>query len=215
MRWLAFISLVFFVSCREILPVEQEEITDGYLIKGNVTNQSGTPLENVDVILYYETNWYSDSPSDTNIAVVTDTSKIVTIEVVTLKNIIAKKLFKGKMPLGPIPRYSWNGYYDNGSSAVAGYYLIRYMLDTVVLKESPVVVDGTLIARTDHDGLFIVGNDYLPVGKFFDEYDNQDKYIRTLSIAPTVILELNYGTAQKVGRVNLEKDVVTKVNITM
>ena len=65
MRWLAFISLIFFLSCREILPVEQEEITDGYLIKGNVTNQSGTPLENVDVILYYETNWYSDSPSDT------------------------------------------------------------------------------------------------------------------------------------------------------
>jgi hypothetical protein len=215
MRWLAFISLVFFVSCREILPVEQEEITDGYLIKGNVTNQSGTPLENVDVILYYETNWYSDSPSDTNIAVVTDTGKVVTIEVVTLKNIIAKKLFKGKMPLGPIPRYSWNGYYDNGGSAAAGYYLIRYMLDTVVLKESSVVVDGTLIARTDHDGLFIIANDYLPVGKIFDEYDNQDKYIRTLSIAPTVILELNYGTAQKVGRVNLEKDVVTKVNITM
>jgi hypothetical protein len=133
MRWLAFISLMFFLSCREILPVEPEEITDGYLIKGNVTNQSGTPLENVDVILYYETNWYSDSPSDTNIAVVTDTTKFVTIEVVTLKNIAVKKLFTGKMPLGPIPRYSWNGYNDNGGLVAAGYYLIRYMLDTVVL----------------------------------------------------------------------------------
>jgi hypothetical protein len=215
MRWLAFISIVFFVSCREILPVEQEEITDGYLIKGNVTNQSGTPLENVDVKLFYETNWYSDSPSDTNIAVVTDTSKIVTIEVVTLKNIVAKKLFKGKMPLGPIPRYSWNGYYDNGGSAAAGYYLIRYKLDTAVLKESPVVIDGTLVARTDHDGSFVIGNEYLPVGKIFDEYNNQDNYIRTLSISSVVVLELNYGSTQKVGRVNLKKDVATKLNITM
>ena len=215
MRWLAFISLIFFLSCREILPVEQEEITDGYLIKGNVTNQSGTPLENVDVKLFYEMKWYSDFPSDTSDAIVTDTSKVVTIEVVTLKNIVAKKLFNGKMPLGPIPRYSWNGYYENGGSATAGYYLIRYKLDTVVLKESSVVVDGTLVARTDHDGLFIIANEYLPVGKIFDEYDNQEKYIRTLSISPTVILELNYGAVQKVGKVNLKKNVVTKVNITM
>jgi hypothetical protein len=72
-----------------------------------------------------------------------------------------------------------------------------------------------LIARTDHDGLFIIADEYLPVGKIFDEYDNQDKYIRTISIASTVILELNYGAVQKVGRVNLEKDMVTKVNISM
>jgi len=215
MRWLVFISLVFLLSCREILPVEPEEITDGYLIKGTITNQSGTPLENVDVKLFYETNWFSNAPSDTNTAVVTDTGKIVAVEVVTLKNIVVKKLFYGKRPLGPIPTYLWDGYNDNGGLVAAGYYLIRYKLDTVVLKESPVVIDGTLIARTDYDGRFMIANESLPVGKIFDEYDDQDKYIRTLSIAQTVILELYYGTVQKVGRVYLKKDVVTKVNIAM
>jgi hypothetical protein len=215
MRWLFFIIAAAFLSCREILPVEGEEKTDGYLIKGIVTNQSGTPLENVDIKLYYETNWYSNSPTDTIVAVVTDTTKFVTVEVVSNKNVLVKKLFTAKLPFGPIPRPFWDGTDIIGRSVVPGLYTMRYLLDTLILKESPVIVDGTLTARTDADGLFLITNDNLPIGKIIDEYDNQNKYLRTVTISSSVILELFYGIASKVGRVELTKDVVTHVNVTM
>lgn len=214
MRWLVIIFLLLITSCREIILVDEVEKISGYQINGSVTNQSGTPLANVNVRLYYDEKRISYSPADTVIAVVTDTNRIATVQVFSVSDILVRTLFSGKMRLGVVPRYSWDGRNDKGIEVASGYYLIRYKFDTVVVKESPVVIDGKLTAQTDSSGRFVIRNENLPVGKTYDKYI-QNTFQGEYLIGSSVILELISGSSVKTGRVNIKKDVITKVNVTM
>ncbi len=214
MRWLIIIFLVLITSCREIIIVDDVEKIYGYQINGSVTNQSGTSLPNVKVRLYYDEKRISNSPLDTVLAIVTDTNKIVTVQVFSVSKILVRTIFSGKMKPGVVPRYLWDGLNDKGIEAASGYYLIRYTFDTAVVKESPVVISGKLTSQTDLSGRFIIGNENLPVGKTYDKYI-QNTFQGVYLIGSSVILELVYGSAVKTGRVNLKKDVITKVDVTM
>lgn len=214
MRWFAFFSLALLLSCREILPVEQEENISGYQINGSVTNQSGTPIPDVSVLLYYDEQKISNTQTDTSVVFVTDTNQVVTVQVFSVKNILVRTLFAEKMRIGPVPRFSWDGLNDTGVEAPSGFYLVRYQIDTAVVKESPVVVDGKISARTDSDGRFVIPNEYLPVDKTYDKY-LQDTFQGAYLIGSSVVLELVSGTSVKTGRVYLKKDKVTNVSITM
>lgn len=214
MRWFPFFFLALLASCREILPVEQEENFTGYQINGNVTNQSGTPIPNVIVMLYYDEQKISNTQTDTTVAFVTDTNQIVTIQVFSIKEILVRTLFTNKMRIGPVPRFSWDGLNNDGVKVSSGFYLIRYKIDMAVVKESPVVIDGNMSARTDSDGRFVIPNEHLPVNKTYDKY-SQDTFLGTFLIGSTVVLDLISGTTVKTGRVYLKKDQITKVSITM
>lgn len=214
MRWFVFFFLALLLSCREILPVEQEENITGYQINGSVTNQSGTPIPNVNVLLYYDEQKISNTQTDTTVAFVTDTNQVVTIQVFSMKSNLVRTLFTNKMAIGPIPRFSWDGLNGNGVEVPSGFYLVRYRIDTAVVKESPVVIDGNISSRTDSNGRFVVPNEYLPVNKTYDKY-LQDTFQGVYLIGSTVVLELVSGTSVKTGRVYLKKDKVTKVSITM
>lgn len=214
MRWFAFFFLALLLSCREILPVEQEENITGYQINGSVTNQSGTPILNVNILLFYDEQKISNTQTDTTVAFITDTNQVVTIQVFSVKNILVRTLFINKMTIGPVPRFSWDGLNDKGVEVTSGLYLVRYRIDTAVVKESPVVIDGNISARTDSNGCFVIPNEYLPVNKTYDKY-LQDTFQGAFLIGSSVVLELVSGTSVKTGRVYLKKDKVTKVNITM
>jgi hypothetical protein len=214
MRWFPFFFLALLLSCREILPVEQEENITGYQINGSVTNQSGNLIPNVIVLLYYDEQKISYTQTDTTVVFVTDTNQVVTIQVFSIKNILVRTLFLNKMTIGHVPRFSWDGLNDKGVEVPSGLYLIQYKIDTAVVKESPVVIDGIISARTDTDGHFVIPNEYLPVNKTYDKY-LQDTFQGVYLIGSSVVLELVFGTYVKTGRVYLKKDKVTKVNITM
>lgn len=214
MRWFPFFFLALLSFCREILPVEQEENITGYQINGSVTNQSGTPITNVNVLLFYDEQKISNTQTDTTVAFVTDTNQVVTIQVFSIKNILVRTLFTNKMRIGPVPRFSWDGLNDKGVEVSSGFYLVRYKIDTAVVKESPVVIDGNISARTDSNGRFVIPNEYLPVNKTYDKY-LQDTFQGAFLISSSVVLELVSGTLVKTGRVYLKKDKVTKVSVTM
>jgi hypothetical protein len=214
MRWLFCILLIALFSCREIIPVETEEKISGYQINGSVTNQSGTPIQNVNVVLYYDTEEISDTQMDTATAFVTDTSQIVTVEIFNVNNILVKKIFFGKMNIGLVPQLFWNGLNDKGDEVVSGYYIMRYKIDSSVVKESPLIVDGHVSARTDSIGRFIISNDCLPVGKIYDRY-LQNNFQGAYIISPSVVLTLIDGNLERSGRVYLNKNAITDVNITL
>jgi len=214
MRLAVFIFLLLTTSCREIIYVDEVEKISGYQINGSVTNQSGTPLPNVNVLLYYDEEKISNSPVDTAVAVVTDTNQIITVQVFSVGNILVRTLFSDKMRIGPVPRFSWDGLNDKGAEVASGFYLIRYKIDTMLVKESPLVIEGKLSARTDSDGRFVIPNENLPVGKTYDKYF-QNTFQGVYLIGSSVVLELVSGNSVKTGRVYLKKDVITKVNVTM
>ncbi|MBU1299901.1 MAG: hypothetical protein QME25_04040 [Bacteroidota bacterium] len=215
MRLAVFIFLLLTTSCREIIYVDEVEKISGYQINGFVTNTGGTPLENVEINLYYEKIKISNIPIDTVQAAVKDSNSIVSFVVVDVNGRAVKNLFTGKLPVGPIPRVTWDGYISPDIKAQPGYYVIQISIDNIIIKESPVIIDGSLVAKTDRQGSFVILNEKLPVGKIFDRYDSPNKYLGTYSVATSVILELFYGSIKKTGRVNLKKDIVTKVNITI
>lgn len=203
------------ISCREIIPFDDSDTIAGYQINGLVSNASGTPLANVDVYLSYEYVRISNTPIDTISLMVIKDSSLVSIDALSEKKNIIRNLFNGWRRTGPIPRYTWSGELANNVFAPSGHYFIRYTVDSEIKKEVPIIVERTKTASTDSNGIFIVPKEYLPVNKIIDRFDISDRYLGTYTVTEAVFLELYHGSTYRRGRVELKKDVITRISITM
>ncbi|MDI6802844.1 MAG: hypothetical protein QME58_03230 [Bacteroidota bacterium] len=214
-----YILVPFFlftaISCREIIPFDDSDSITGYQINGLVTNSSGTPLADVSVFLSYEYIKISNTSIDTIVVVVVKDSSLVSIDALSEKKTVIRNLFYGWRRTGPISRYTWSGEISNNVSVPAGYYFIRYSIDTEIKKEVPITVERTKTASTDSVGKFIITNINLPVNKIIDRYDTSDRYLGTYAVTEWVFLELYHGSIYRRGRVELKKDVITRLSITM
>ncbi len=190
----AFALSLFALSCRDIQPVSQIVSTKGYELVGTVTSANGIPLGGVDVLLFYNYDFYGSTPIDTQKVVVRDSSKIVDIAVYTAKLAFVRQLFLGYHSPGVLPPTSWDGRDDFGNLVPSGKYLIRYVVDTVIVKYSPVVIDGHVTATTDRNGSFTIGADNLPIGTIFDSYFINGSYDATYEIIPAVDILLHKST---------------------
>lgn len=212
---LAILFLFTVNSCREIIPFDDGDSISGYQINGLVTNASGTPLVNVSVYLSYEYIKISNTPIDTITVAVVNDSSMVSIDALSEKKNIIRNLFSGWRRTGPIPRYTWNGEVTNNVFVPPGYYFIRYSVDSEIKKEVPIIIERSKIASTDSVGKFIITNANLPVDKIIDRYDTADRYLGTYAVTQWVFLELFHGSTYRRGRVELKKNVITRVSITM
>lgn len=212
---LAILFLFTAISCREIIPFDDGDIITGYQINGLVSNASGTPLADVRVYLSYEYVKISNTPIDTISLIVVKDSSLVSIDALSENKNVLRNLFIGWRRTGLIPRYTWNGGVANNQFVPSGYYFIRYSVDSEIKKEVPIIVERTKTASTDSNGIFIIPKEYLPVNKVIDRYDIADRYFGTYSVAEGVFLELYHGNIYRRGRVELKKDVITRVSITM
>lgn len=203
------------ISCREIIPFDDSDSITGYQINGLVTNASGTPLADVSVFLSYEYVRISSTPIDTIVVVVVKDSSLVSIDALSEKKTVIRNLFTGWRRTGPIPRYTWSGEISNNVFVPPGYYFIRYSIDSEIKKEVPITVERTKTASTDSVGKFIIPNQNLPVNKIIERYDTSDRYLGTYTVTEAVFLELYHGSTYRRGRVDLKKDVITRVSITM
>ncbi len=203
------------ISCREIIPFDDSDSITGYQINGLVTNASGTPLANVNVFLSYEYVRISSTPIDTIVVVVVKESSLVSIDALSEKKTVIRNLFHGWRHTGPLPRYTWSGEIANNVFVPPGYYFIRYSIDSEIKKEVPITIERTKATSTDSLGKFIIPNQNLPVNKIIDRYDTSGRYLGTYRITEWVFLELYHGTIYRRGRVELQKDKITRVSITM
>jgi hypothetical protein len=181
-----------------------------------VTSANGIPLGGVDVRLYYAYEYFSSTPVDTQQVIVRDSTKIVDVAVVTPEHVLVRQLFLGLRSSGPLPRFSWDGK-DNDSNAVpSGEYLVRYIIDTVIVKYSPLVVDGHVSATTDRNGFFSLGAERFPVDVLFDAYFLNGSYDATFRVLPTIDLSLQKAPLAKgYSNIVLAQNQVTTITLTL
>lgn len=200
------------LSCREIDPYYNPDDIEGYQVDGILTTDNGLPIDSASVELYYYFRYYSDEPIDTIQAVVTDSSQLVDISVYTADYEFIKTLFSGPARMtGPLPRYSgWDGYDWRGVPMPSGKYLVRYKIDTSVIKYSVIILHGQVTTFTDQRGMFTIPNENLPVGELFDIYYPSGQYYVTYQVEERIALVFTRGDRHTdYLTLNLQKDKIT------
>ena len=192
---LAGILVVVCGSCREIQPFATTSEVQGYQLEGSVITSNGVAVDGVDVRLYYSYKFVSDFPTDTTRVVVTNPARPVDVAVYNSDLKFIRQLFLGYRAAGQVPRFTWDGFDASGKSAPGGKYFIRYVVDTVIVKFSPVLVDGHVTATTDAGGHFTFVPRNLPVGDRFDLYDFSNQYAGTYEIVSTIDITLRKGSS--------------------
>jgi hypothetical protein len=183
-------------SCREVLPLEISSPITGYQLDGTVTTSNGVPVSGVEVVLYYEKDLTGTQPTDTASVVVRDPTKPVDVAVYTEKLQFVRQLFLGYKPAGVLPPMLWNGTDKNGAPVPSGKYVIRYVVDTAIVKFSPVLVEGHTTTVTDQLGHFTLNADRLPIGETFDLYSSTNAYVGTYQVVPSVDIILRTASSR-------------------
>lgn len=182
------LALVSF-RCRDIEPLSNDQIIQGYQLNGTVTTPSGVSIDSVNVSLYYDYDLVSDTPIDTQQVVVTKSQSLVDVAVYTPAYNFVRQLYFSYRGPGPVPRMHWDERDMNNNPVPSGKYLIRYVIDTTIIKYSPVLVEGHVTAVTDLAGRFTLTNNRFPFGETFDLYDGTDAYIGTYTVLTDINLE--------------------------
>lgn len=187
------ILCLIFGSCREILPVQVTASINGYELDGILTSASGLPVQGAEVRLFYDYNLVSQTPTDTIPVIVRDSTRIVDIAVYTPAYTFVRELFLGYLPIGPVRRAVWDGLDEAQKPVPSGKYLIRYVVDTAIVKYSTVIVDGHATTTTDVNGKFVIPNNRLPVGAIADFYYPGGSFAGAFEVIPAVDLEFAKG----------------------
>jgi hypothetical protein len=203
-------------SCRDIQPFQTSLTTRGYQLNGTVTSANGIPLDSVGVRLYYSYDVVGYDPVDTQQVIVTDSTRIVDVSVYTPNLQFVRQLYFNYRPTGPVPHFLWDERDQNGVPVSSGEYLIRYAIDSLIVKYSIVVIDGHTTATTDAFGRFVIPNANLPVGTVFDAYNLDNTYDVTLRVKPEVDLILyKAGLLAPYSAIQLKKDQITTAGFTL
>ena len=194
--WIVVIGALFF-SCREIQPLQPSHSVNGYQLSGIVTTPDGLPLSGVEIRVFYNYDLVQNTPIDTQQVVVRDSSKIVDVAVYTSNYRLVQELFLGYRPTGPVPRFTWNGFDGDGNLVPSGKYLMRYVVDTVIVKYSTLIVDGHPTTLSDTSGHFTLTADRLPIDEVFDHYRLNNTYEGTYVVLPAIDITLKKSTLSK------------------
>lgn len=209
------VMLVMFSSCREIRSLEPDDVTDGYELRGRVTSQNGIPLDSVAVTLHYDVSFVSPMVVDTIPVVVRDSTKILFVAVFTPGNRYVRELFFGFRQTGPVPRFRWDERDDNAVIVPSGGYVVRYVVDTVIVKNVRVLADGNISAYTDENGEFVLTNDRFPIGQEFGLFTAQDEYAGLYNVRNEVELRFTKGTFVSTYVVTMNVNTITRSTFTL
>src|SRR5437868_163259 len=134
---LAVVAVPALFGCRDVIPFQDTTTIQGYQLNGAVTTASGLPIENADVELVYNYDFIGDTPSDTQQVVVTKPLSLVDVAVYTPTYDFVRQLFFDNRTEGAVPHFYWNGRDRNNNLVPSGKYLIRYVIDTTIVKYTP------------------------------------------------------------------------------
>lgn len=185
---IAAVFAATMLSCREIIPFQDTTGVQGYQLNGTLASANGIPIQDADVLITYNYDFISDSPVDTQQVYVTRPTSLVDIAVYTPTYDFVRQIFFDYRTTGPVPHYYWNGRDRYGNLAPSGKYLIRYAVDTTIVKYVPWILEAHRIAVTDARGRFTLSGSQLPVDDVFDIWNNTNTYIGTYSVAPSINL---------------------------
>jgi hypothetical protein len=205
------------LTCREVEPFSNPTAINGYQIDGRVTTENGIPIDSVEVRLYYYFDYVSNKPLDTITIVVTDSMKTVDISVVDRKYNLVRTLYLGLWRQGDtIPRFKWNGLDSKNQQVPSGLYYMQYTIDTLLIKSSPMIIDGHITAVTDKGGRFTISDFNLPIDSKFDAYNDDDTFYGVMSVLPEVALVLTKnGRYAEYSSIKLTKNNIKTLALTL
>jgi hypothetical protein len=204
-------------SCRDVQPFSGEVVIAGYQLDGTVTTLNGVPVDSVMVTLFYNFDPVGTTPLDTQKVIVQGMTRMVDITVLTPRRAFVRELFHGwVLPGTEVQRARWDGTDTAGSLVPSGKYLIRYTVDTQVVKYTPTVVDGGPTAFTDTAGRFSITADHLPIGEYFDLYRKDGSFYGVFMVEPVLSLEFERGGLRSVyPSVDIAQDKITTGAFTL
>ncbi|MBA4311558.1 MAG: hypothetical protein C0417_02900 [Chlorobiaceae bacterium] len=210
------ISLLVF-SCRDIESPSELGNINGYEVRGKVATTNGIPIESVQVSLYYYYEYISDKQLDTVEIIITDTMQVLDITVLSNKLKEVRKIFSGRWKtLGPVQHIYWNGRDDNNNPVPSGLYYMVFTLDSVVVKQNNMIIEGHGTTVTDYYGRFILPNENLPVGAVFDAYSDDGNFYGVLKVEPKIALILNKRqSVATYESIQLMKNTITSLVLTL
>ncbi len=208
---------VIAASCREIEPVQIPVSITGYQIQGSVTTANGIVITGAQVSIFYYLDLVSDVPTDTPDVIVPSVQSPIDISVFTPElQFIRHIALTTHPPPGILPHIFWDGKDQYGIPVPCGKYLIRYMVDSVIIKYSPVLIQGHTTTVTDSLGRFTITGVRLPVGDLFDFYLSDGSFDGVYQVQPTVDLSVQtQNSATYVGPIDLLENGVTTAAIIL
>ncbi|MBI2620086.1 MAG: hypothetical protein HYW57_08405 [Ignavibacteriales bacterium] len=203
-------------SCKREIPLSTDtEPINGFRIEGTVSDGLGRPLAQVQIRLFYEFIFESNTPEPSRSYALRASSESVEVRVVDASNRIIRTVFSG-LVTDSVITVLWDGRLADGSEAAGGKYTVQYHAGGSERASYVVLVHGTVSATSDVNGRFIIPQESLPLAQTgIPLYSLTDQFLGLHATGRRVELELKAGTTVKSILVNVEENFLTRVNVVL
>ena len=180
------------LSCDRPMPQEITfQPTVGYQISGRIEDRFGVPMEGVEIYPYYDLTYASSDTAPRREYEVRDSITFVRMQVLDPRDSVVRDLGSGWVAPGFLLA-EWDRTDEAGIEVPSGVYRVCYVVGGEIAGSYPVLVEGTLTARSDSSGAFTLWDHQLPMGFSPVPLYSWDStvFYGTYSVAEVVILDL-------------------------
>lgn len=217
MKYAAGTLAVLFLAlsgCERQIPILQNQRTNGYEIRGTVTDRIGNPIPGVNVSVdFFWDLVYTDSAA-TRTYVVADSTVPIQALVVDWSNSVVRVLTQPQRRYGPY-EILWDGTDSVGFTMPSGIYYVEYVAGGTTRFSYSQLVGGGVVATTDKGGKYVIPLHNLPIDSATVPYFNASdgSYIGTIIVLNDVLLSFGYPPRMQNLELTLNKNLVTIVDL--
>lgn len=184
---------------------------DGYRIECTIVDGLDQPMEGIDILLYYDTIYVSNTPVPNRAFVVPSPGQFVTINVYDAEGALVRNLY-GDVPSSTQLYVPWDKRTNDGTLVGSGLYTVRYLIGSEIRHSYEITLHGLVTAETDSNGTFMIDNRNLPLNHSpAPFYDDSDSFAGYYEILDWVYLEFVVANALFSIPVRVKEDAVTYV----
>lgn len=202
------------LACERDTGIVSSEVISGYRIDGRVVDRIGNPVKNVDVKVFYNYEYVDYNSPPSKEYDVPDPSPTVTVVVRNRNGQNIRTLYSGNPPPGPF-LVEWDKKDADSVDAPSGVYSVHYLVNNTTQKSYDIAVEGTLVARSDSLGKYVIPNDNLPVGFYPVPLYNADKtlFYGNHRISSSILLLFSTSARYREVYITVVKDRVTVLDV--
>lgn len=214
-RWLFGTTVVLMLfGCEREIPLIDSGPIDGYQIEGYVTDRLRNPMRDVQIVLDYQFIYLDSNPPPSKSYDVTNPNQVIVVAVFNSRDQHVRTLFQGTRPVGTM-LVEWDKMNAQGGEVPSGLYTVKYMENGAAKKSYYEVVSGTVSARTDSIGYYLIPSANLPVGFEPVHFTNTGgNYPGNYRIGDWIALEFIAGTQSRKVFFVLARNYSTRYDIT-
>ena len=210
---LAALVTMILAGCERDIPVAATSTipVSGYRIEGTITDGLRRPLVGVPIRLFYDPTFVGTDSIPTMSYLLQAVNEFVRVLVYTSSGQFVRSLFAQTVTDTAIV-IIWDQRSDAGVPVASGLYSVQYRVGSEIRKSYDVIVDGNITATTDSAGFYSVNETNLPVGAVV-QYYNGLTFLGWYRLEPSVFLQIDAPTLNRIYHVALEKNIVTEFSL--